>query len=80
MTEFPDVYAEVFSITAGPFGCILTFSHILPTGETVAHQDPTEIVARVRMSPAAAKALVEGLNSTLAAAERGVHETKTISH
>ena len=80
MADFPDVYAEVSSITAGPFGCILTLSRLLPTGEPGAHQDPTEIVARVRMSPAAAKALADGLNSTLAALAHGVHETKTISN
>jgi hypothetical protein len=80
MADFPDVYAETLSITAGPFGCILTFSHILPTGDPGPHADPNEMVARVRLSPAVAKALIEGLQAMMAAAEQGAQGTKTISH
>jgi|BarGraNGADG00212_1021973.scaffolds.fasta_scaffold282271_1 hypothetical protein len=80
MAEFPDVYGEVFSITAGPAGCIITIAHILPTGETVPHEDPTEIVARIRVSLPVAKMLLEGLQQTLTAAEKGIPQTQLIRH
>lgn len=80
MADYPDVSAELFSVTAGPFGYILTFSRIQPTGEPGPHQDPNEPVARIRFSPAVAKALVEMLQQAMAAAERGVQGTSTISH
>jgi hypothetical protein len=80
MTDYPDVSAELFSITAGPFGCIITFSKIQPTGEPGQHPDPTEPVVRLRLSPVAAKALAEQLQSIVAQAAAGDLGTKTISH
>jgi hypothetical protein len=80
MADFPDVYAEGFSVTVGPFGCIVTFSHILPTGEPGPHQDPSEPIARIRFSPIVAKGLADTLHSVIATAEQGGQGTKTISH
>ena len=50
MTDYPDLYADGFSLTAGPFGVTVTLHRSDPTGEAGPHQDPNVVVGRVRFS------------------------------
>jgi hypothetical protein len=67
MSDFPDVYADGFGLTAGQYGVTLTFTHILPTGEPGPHEEPTEPVVRLRIGRELAKTLQESLSQFLAA-------------
>ncbi len=67
MTDYPDLYADGFSLTAGPFGVTLTLHRSNPTGEPGPQQDPTESVGRVRFSRELARVLADQLNQMLAA-------------
>ena len=81
MADFPDIYADGFSVSAGRFGVTLTLTRSEPTGEPGAHEDPREIVGRVRFSPNLGKAVAEALGKTLVAASRGAEPTtKTTAH
>lgn len=60
MADYPDIYADGFGLTAGPFGVTLTLTRTQPTMEPGPHQDVGEIVGRVRLSPALAKAIMDG--------------------
>jgi len=68
MADYPDIYADGFSLTAGPFGVTLTLTRSDPTLEPGPHQDVSEIVARVRLSQPLARAIVEGFTQVSAAA------------
>ena len=48
MADYPDIYADGFSVTAGRFGVTLTLTRSEPTGESGTHEDPREVVGRVR--------------------------------
>jgi hypothetical protein len=67
MTDYPDVYADGFSMTAGPFGVTLTLHRSDPTGEPGPHQDPNVTVGRVRLSRELAAVLADQLTKMLAA-------------
>lgn len=67
MTDFPDVFTDGFSMTAGPFGVTLTLHRSDPTGEPGPHQDPTVTVGRIRLSRELAKVLADQLTQMLAA-------------
>ena len=67
MTDHSDVYADGFSVTAGPFGVTLTLTRSEPTGEAGHHQDPNAVVGRVRFSRELASVLADQLNQMLAA-------------
>ncbi len=60
MADYPDIYADGFSLTAGPFGVTLTLTRTEPTLEPGPHQEAGEIVGRIRLSQALAKAIVDG--------------------
>jgi hypothetical protein len=77
MADYPDIYADGFSVSAGQFGVTITLNRSEPTGEAGAHAEPTVIVARVRMNQNLAKAVADSLNQVIAAAAQGIHETKT---
>lgn len=66
MTDYPDFFADGFSLTVGPFGVVVTFQLSQPTLEPGPHVDPGLIIARARMAPALAKALAQGLNDAVA--------------
>lgn len=66
MADFPDFFADGFSITVGPFGVVITYQLSQPTLEPGPHVDPGIVVARARMTPALAKALAQGLNDAVA--------------
>jgi hypothetical protein len=80
MADYPDLYADGFSVTAGRFGVTLTLLRSEPTGEAGAHDDPREIVGRIRLSPNLAKAIAEALGKTLAAASRTAQQGDTTTH
>lgn len=81
MADYPDIYADGFSVSAGRFGVTLTLTRSEPTGEPGTHEDPREVVGRVRFSPNLAKAVAEALGKSLAAASRGVQPaSKSTSH
>ncbi len=78
MADYADVYADGFSITAGPFGVTLTLTRSQPTGEPGPHEDPTEIVGRVRLSTNLARAIADAFQQmAAAAATQGAQQTKT---
>jgi hypothetical protein len=81
VTDYPDLYADGFSITAGPFGVTLTLTRTVPTGEPGAHEEPIEIVGRVRLSPALAKAVADAFQQVAAAAAQAGQQTgTTVTH
>jgi hypothetical protein len=82
MADHPDVYADGFSITAGPFGVTLTLTKTEPTGEPGPHEEPSVIVARVRCSQALGAAMADALAQMLAAAAQAgaAPQRTTIRH
>jgi hypothetical protein len=77
MADVPDIFADGFSVTVGPGGCTLTLRRTEPSGEPGTHQDPGEIVGRVRMSPFIMQALAQALAQAVAARPEGPSETGT---
>lgn len=67
MSDYPDLYADGFSLTAGPFGVTVTLQRSDPTGEAGPHQDPNVVVGRLRFSRELAKVLADQLTQMLAA-------------
>jgi hypothetical protein len=70
MADPPDIYADGFGLTAGPFGVTLTLHRSMPTGEAGPHQDPVEIVARIRLSAALARAIADAFAQASAASSQ----------
>ena len=66
MVDYPDFFADGFSLTVGPFGVVITFQLSQPTLEPGPHVDAGIVIARARMTPALAKALAQGLNDSVA--------------
>jgi len=66
MVDYPDFFADGFSLTVGPFGVVITFQLSQPTLEPGPHVDEGIVIARARMTPALAKALAQGLNDAVA--------------
>jgi hypothetical protein len=65
MAEYPDFFADGFSLTVGPFGVVITFQLSQPTLEPGPHVDEGIVIGRARMTPALAKALAQGLNDAV---------------
>lgn len=72
MADFPDIYADGYAISAGPFGVTLTLHRSEPSGEPGPHQEPSEIVGRIRLSQPLARAIADALLQTMAAAAQTV--------
>lgn len=72
MSDYPDLYADGFSLTAGPFGVTLTLQRSDPTGEAGPHQDPNVVVGRIRISRELAKVLADQLSQMLAASAQSM--------
>jgi hypothetical protein len=66
MADYPDLYTDGFAVSISPFGVTLTFQLSQPSLEPGPHVDAGEIVARVRMSPALARALAQGVADAVA--------------
>jgi hypothetical protein len=67
MADYPDVYADGFSLSGGVYGLTLTFTLSQPTGEPGAHEEPTSPVVRVRLGRELARTLMDTLGQMLAA-------------
>lgn len=67
MHEYPDIYADGYSLSAGPFGCTLTLLRSEPPLDSRGLQVPSEVVARLRLSAPLAKAVSEALARAVAA-------------
>ena len=80
MADHPDVFADGFSVTAGPFGVTVTLNLSQPTGEPGAHQDPNTIVARVRCSRELARVLADQLNHVLTASGQQAQASSSVKH
>ena len=61
MHEYPDVYADGYSLSFGPYGCTLTLLRSDPPLDAQGGHVPGEIVARVRVSAALARAIADAL-------------------
>jgi hypothetical protein len=77
MADYPDVFADGFSLTAGQFGITLTLSRSEPTGEAGPHDEPQVIVARIRMTQSLAEAIAETIHQMAAMAAQGGPQTGT---
>lgn len=64
--DYPDIYADGFSVTVTPVSAILTLTRVQPSGEPGKHQDPHEIVGRVRVPPAMAQAIASAFTQMAA--------------
>lgn len=80
MTDYPDLYADGFSVTAGRFGVTLTLYRSEPTGEPGVHDDPKEIVGRIRLSPNLARAIGDTLAKSLVAAPQPAPGDQSTTH
>lgn len=79
VSDVSDLYADGFSLTAGPFGVTLTLTRSEPTGEAGQHQDPNVVVGRVRFSRELARVLADQLNQGLAASGQ-TGSTSSVRH
>jgi hypothetical protein len=66
MADHPDFYTDGVAVSVGPFGVTVTFLVSQPSVEAGPHIDANEVVARVRLGHALAKALAQNLNEALA--------------
>jgi hypothetical protein len=81
MDDHPDIYADGFSISAGQFGVTLTLRRSEPTGEPGHHEEPSEIVARIRMSQNLAKAIGGALDQIVLMSTQGAGQASvTVKH
>lgn len=80
MTDYPDIYADGFSLTTGRFGVTLTLLRSDPSGEPGVHDDARHIVGRIRLSPNLAKAIAESMGKSLVAASQAVSEGTSTTH
>ena len=81
MSDYPDIYADGFSVTAGDYGVTITLRLSQPTGEPGPRQDPSEIVARIRLAANTAKAIADATTQILRTVAESKGDPKTtISH
>ena len=80
MTDYPDIYADGFSLTTGRFGVTLTLLRSDPSGEPGVHDDARHIVGRIRLSPNLAKAIADTMGNALVAAPQGNPADKSTTH
>jgi len=71
MHEYPDVYADGYSLSSGPFGCALTLLRSEPSLAPGSPHVPSEVVARVRLSAQLAKAISDALAHAVAQSAEG---------
>jgi hypothetical protein len=80
MTEYADVYADGFSISAGEFGVTVTLTVSDPTGEPGPHEEPNHPVARIRMSMALAEELTKMMSLTISQSRSGQPSSQGTTH
>jgi hypothetical protein len=67
MHEYPDIYADGYSLSFGPFGGTVTLLRSEPPLDPGSPHMPSEVVARVRLSAPLATAISEALARAVAA-------------
>ena len=80
MADYPDVFADGFSISANTLAITLTLTRSDPTGEPGVHEEPRSIVARVRLSPGMAAALGGALSEASTARVQSPEQAETTKH
>ena len=65
MHEYPDVYADGYSLSFGPYGCTLTLLRSEPPLDAPGGHVPSEVVARVRLSAPLARAIADALSQAV---------------
>jgi hypothetical protein len=87
MADYPDVSADGFTLTVGPFGVLVTFTHVLPPEPANAIQGqpqinasplPVEPVARVRLNPGIAQQLAATITQMIQ--QQAAQDHTTITH
>lgn len=77
----PDIYADGFSINAGPRGFAIALTRADPFGGPDGQTESSEIVAVVRMSPAIAQELAGALQQIALQVAAGAPDSQdTIRH
>jgi len=77
----PDIYADGFSINAGPRGFAIALTRADPFGGADGQTESAEIVAIVRMSPAIAQELASALQQIALQVSAGPPDSQgTIRH
>jgi len=71
MHEYPDIYADGYSMNFGPFGGTVTLLRSEPPLDPGSSHMPSEVVARVRLSAPLATAISEALARAVAASMAG---------
>jgi hypothetical protein len=72
MADYPDVYADGFSLSAGAYGVTLTLTRSEPTGEPGPHEEPMVIIARVRMTANLAYAIAASVKQVVDQAQQAI--------
>jgi hypothetical protein len=80
MSDYPDIYADGFSLSGGNYGLTLTFTLSQPTGEPGPHEEPTTAVVRVRVGRELAQTLKNTLEQILVASVQQPSVTTTTKH
>lgn len=81
MAVEPDIYADGFSVSAGPFGLTVTLQLSDPSGEPGPRQEPSVNVARIRVSRELAKVLADQISDILTkSAQSGVQSSSQVKH
>ena len=87
MADYPDVSADGFTLTVGPFGVLVTFTHVLPPetaggiqGQPQINAGPLQVepVARVRLNPAIAQQLAATITQMIQ--QQATQEHGSITH
>jgi hypothetical protein len=84
MADYPDLYADGFSLTVGPFGLVLTLRRVNPPETTGAGRRqgplPQETVGRIRMSGPLAQDLANKILNAIKAQATGPGGDTTVTH
>jgi hypothetical protein len=80
MADYPDVFADGFSISANPLAVTLTLTRSEPTGKPGVHAEPRSIVVRVRLSPGMAAGLGSALSQASTARVQSPEQAETTKH
>ena len=72
MTDYPDLYADGYNITVGPFGVTVTLMRSEGADASGTPSPTNEIVGRVRMSKDLAEHMAEAMRNTIAQSKKGM--------
>lgn len=81
MADYPDIYADGFGLSAGPFGVTVTLQLTDPSGEPGVREESNVTIGRIRLSRELAKALATQIEQILTASAQGVAQgTSSVKH